>query len=63
MSNIEEFRIETRVWLQANCPDSMRQPIKSEYDQCWGGRNAVFQSDDQRSWLECMAGRGWTAPE
>ena len=63
MANIEEFRQQTREWLEDNCPESMRQPIKSEYDQYWGGRNAVFQSEDQRSWLDCMVGRGWTAPE
>lgn len=63
MSSIEDFRHKTRHWLQENCPYSMRQPIKSEYDQYWGGRNAVFQSEDQRAWLESMAGRGWTAPE
>jgi acyl-CoA dehydrogenase len=63
MSNIEDFRLETRDWLQENCPESMRQPIHSESDQYWGGRNAVFQSEDQRHWLESMAGRGWTVPE
>jgi acyl-CoA dehydrogenase len=63
MANIEEFRQQTRDWLAENCPESMRQPIKSEYDQYWGGRNAVFQSEDQRLWFEAMAGRGWTTPE
>jgi alkylation response protein AidB-like acyl-CoA dehydrogenase len=37
--------------------------MKSEKDQCWGGRNWVFQSEDQRLWMERMAGRGWTAPQ
>jgi alkylation response protein AidB-like acyl-CoA dehydrogenase len=41
----------------------MRQPIKSEKDQCWGGRNWRFQSKDQRMWMERMAERGWTAPQ
>ena len=63
MSNIEEFRRETRDWLQEHCPESMRRPIKSESDQYWGGRKAVFQSEDQRLWFESMASRGWTAPE
>jgi alkylation response protein AidB-like acyl-CoA dehydrogenase len=63
MTNLEEFRVETREWLRKNCPDSMRQPIKSDKDEYWGGRNATFQSEDQRLWLERMAGRGWTAPE
>ena len=63
MTNPEEFRRETRVWLEDNCPPSMRRPIKSDKDQCWGGRNWVFESEDQRLWLERMAERGWTAPQ
>jgi len=47
VTNTEEFRQETRDWLEANCPQSMRQPYGSEADACWGGRNFVFQSDDQ----------------
>ena len=56
------FRKEVREWLEANCPESMRRPYRSENDICWGGRNFEFRSDDQRLWLERMAGRGWTAP-
>ena len=39
MSEAEPFRRETRDWLEANCPRSMRQPEQDEYDQYWGGRN------------------------
>ncbi len=63
MTNLDEFRRETRAWLEENCPPLMRRPIKSDKDQCWGGRNWVFESDDQRLWLERMAERGWTAPQ
>ena len=63
MTHMEEFRQQTREWLQENCPESMRLPIKSDKDQCWGGRNWVFQNDGQKSWMERMAERGWTAPE
>ena len=63
MTNLDEFRRETRDWLEENCPPLMRRPIKSDKDQCWGGRNWVFESDDQRLWLERMAERGWTAPQ
>lgn len=62
MPNLEEFRQQTRAWLEENCPASMRKPIKSDKDQCWGGRHWVFESDEQRLWLERMAERGWTAP-
>src|SRR5687768_182555 len=41
----------------------MRQPIRDESDMCWGGRNAVFSSDAQRTWLGRMAERGWTVPD
>jgi len=58
----EQFRAEVRDWLEANCPDSMRSPYRSEADVCWGGRDFNFQSEDQRLWLERMAERGWTAP-
>lgn len=62
MSDLQTFRAETREWLEANCPASMRTPMKGEQDFCWGGRNFVFQSDDQKLWLERMGARGWTVP-
>lgn len=62
MQSPGSFRQETRQWLGANCPRSMREPVRSEADVCWGGRQPVFSSDDQRLWLERMAARGWTVP-
>lgn len=59
---LETFRNETRTWLEANCPESMRQPMKSEADQYWGGRNGQFHSEDQQKWFEAMKNKGWTAP-
>jgi alkylation response protein AidB-like acyl-CoA dehydrogenase len=61
--DLDTFRQKTRAWLADNCPESMRRPIETEHDQCWGGRKWIFESDDQRLWLERMAGRGWTAPQ
>ena len=63
MTDLDSFRTETRAWLEGNCPSEMRQPIRSEADICWGGRDWTFQSDAQRQWLEAMAGRGWTVPD
>ncbi len=63
MENLENFRKETRAWLEANCPPEMRRPTQTEEDTCWGGRHWVFQSDAQRLWLERMAKKGWTVPE
>ena len=62
MADLDAFRSETRSWLEANCPPEMREPVRSEADICWGGRNWTFQSDAQRVWLERMAERGWTVP-
>lgn len=62
MTDLKQFRQETREWLEANCPESMRSPEASDKDACWGGRNFVFQSEDQKVWLERMAAKGWTAP-
>jgi acyl-CoA dehydrogenase len=62
MIDLDSFRTETRAWLAANCPPSMRLPLEDDEDRCWGGRNWTFKSDDQKRWLERMAERGWTAP-
>jgi alkylation response protein AidB-like acyl-CoA dehydrogenase len=59
---LDDFRAATRAWLVANCPSEMRQPVRSEEDYCWGGRNARYQSDAQRLWLQRMGERGWTVP-
>src|SRR5579884_1128889 len=62
MTDLDAFRSETRDWLEANCPPEMREPMRSEADACWGGRNWTFASDAQRVWLERMVERGWTVP-
>lgn len=59
---IETFRAETRAWLEANCPPEMRQPVHSEADVVWGGRQQPL-SPPQRQWLDRMAARGWTTPD
>lgn len=63
MTDLDVFRQQTRAWLEDNCPQSMRAPVTSDADACWGGRNFQFQSEDQKLWLERMAARGWTAPD
>lgn len=62
MQTHDDFRSEVRIWLEANCPDAMRTPEKSDKDICWGGRNFQFSSEAQRLWLERMADKGWTVP-
>jgi acyl-CoA dehydrogenase len=61
LQDLTTFRQEAREWLAENCPPGMRTPM-AEKDICWGGRNFVFQSDEQKLWLARMAARGWTAP-
>jgi acyl-CoA dehydrogenase len=61
MSDLERFRRETRAWLQANVPQSMFTPARSEEDVCWGGKKVKYP-DDMVRYLNVMAERGWTAP-
>ena len=63
MSALEQFRQDTRDWLEANCPESMRQPEQDEYDQYWGGRDPEMKHPDQKLWADRMGERGWTTPE
>jgi acyl-CoA dehydrogenase len=63
MSDLTGFRMQTRAWLEANCPPEMRRLVQNEEDICWGGRKWKFHSEAQRVWLARMAERGWTAPE
>lgn len=63
MSELEQFRQETRDWLEANCPGSMRTPMRDEGDAYWGGRDPEMKHPDQKLWADRMGERGWTAPE
>ncbi|SDR47355.1 acyl-CoA dehydrogenase family protein [Pseudovibrio sp. Tun.PSC04-5.I4] len=58
----DDFRIETRGWLEENCPKEMRRTVTTEEDICWGGRNWTFKSPAQKQWLDSMASVGWTVP-
>ena len=60
---LEQFRTDTRAWLEANCPPTMREPIRSEKDIVWGGRNPDWAHPDQKLWMDRMAERGWTVPD
>lgn len=61
MDALETFRAETRAWLEANCPASMRTPMPED-ERVWGGRNPVFKHPDSQRWLAAMVERGWTVP-
>jgi acyl-CoA dehydrogenase len=59
---LEQFRLETRAWLEENCPAEMRSPIEDDKDICWGGRNFRFKSEAQKLWMQRMGAKGWTVP-
>lgn len=61
-TDLENFRRETRKWLEENCPTSMRKPIKESTDYFWGGRNATFHTEDQKIWFEKMLAKKWIVP-
>jgi len=60
--DLDAFRAETRDWLEANCPPSMRTPMKDN-EVVWGGRSEKFPNPESKIWLERMGEKGWTAPE
>jgi alkylation response protein AidB-like acyl-CoA dehydrogenase len=68
MADLEKFRTETRAWLDANCPPSMRWAADGTGDAtlgddlAWGGRKAKYSNPETQLWLDRMAERGWTAP-
>jgi alkylation response protein AidB-like acyl-CoA dehydrogenase len=57
MGDSEQFRADTRRWLEANCPPGARGPGQT----AWGSRRIELEPD-VRLWLERMAERGWTVP-
>ncbi len=61
MQDLDPFRMQTRSWLEANCPASMRTPMPDD-EIVWGGRRASFKNPDSKLWLERMVARGWTVP-
>jgi alkylation response protein AidB-like acyl-CoA dehydrogenase len=61
LTDLDSFRADTRVWLEENCPASMRTPAPED-EVVWGGRNAVFKHPDSKIWLDRMAAKGWTCP-
>ncbi|KAK0351520.1 hypothetical protein LTR94_024674, partial [Friedmanniomyces endolithicus] len=63
MTDLEDFRAQTRAWLEENCPHEVRGPLSSETDMIWGGREASFATPAHKLWMERMGERGWTAPE
>jgi alkylation response protein AidB-like acyl-CoA dehydrogenase len=62
MASIDDFRAETRSWLQENCPTGLVGQPTSELDGTWGGKKWKFSNPEMKTWLEVMGAKGWTAP-
>lgn len=58
MSELEEFRAETRAWLAQNCPSGARGPGPVSN----GSSKIQIDDPDTLLWLERMIERGWTVP-
>lgn len=63
MSNLDDFRKETRAWLEENCPASMRDGAYSLGNGYWGGKKTQPKHPDEKLWCDRMAAKGWTVPD
>jgi len=58
MSELTEFRAETRAWLEKNCPAGAKGPGQIHT----GSTKIEIKDPDVRLWLDRMAEKGWTVP-
>ena len=56
-TDLQAFRNETREWLDANCPQSMRNKMV-HFEEAF----EIYDNDDARLWKVRCAERGWIAP-
>jgi alkylation response protein AidB-like acyl-CoA dehydrogenase len=61
--DLETFRADTRAWLEANCPPELREPVRSDADVVWGGRDQSKMTPAQKQWMDAMGAKGWTVPD
>lgn len=61
MTELQDFRAETREWLEANCPPSMRTKMVPG-EQVNGGNKRRSTNPEAQLWLERMVSKGWTVP-
>ncbi len=59
MTELAEFRMETRAWLESNCPPGARGPGVVPT----GSTKVEITDRDTRAWLDRMIEKGWTAPD
>ncbi|HCP48700.1 MAG: acyl-CoA dehydrogenase family protein [Pseudomonadota bacterium] len=58
MADIDDFRAETRSWLEDNCPAGARGPGPIST----GATSIAIDHEDTQLWLDRMIEKGWTAP-
>ena len=56
--SLDDFRQETRAWLEQNCPPGARGPGEVSN----GSTKIKITDPDTRLWLERMKEKGWTVP-
>lgn len=61
-STLDDFRTETRKWIEDNYPDALKAPMAAD-ELVQGGKNCEFHHPDAKLWLDRMAEKGWTCPE
>jgi alkylation response protein AidB-like acyl-CoA dehydrogenase len=57
MGTLEDFKAETRTWLEQNCPEGAKGPGPIPI-----GSKSIELEPDVRTWLDRMAEKGWTVP-
>jgi len=62
MADLKTFERETRAWLEANAPKSLRGTREGRFEGYWGGAKHPKLPEDKQAWFEMMLERGWTAP-
>ncbi len=58
MTQLDQFREETRAWLEENCPAGARGPGEVSN----GSSKIKIRDPDTRLWLERMVAKGWAVP-
>lgn len=58
MAQLEEFKLETRAWLEENCPAGARGPGQVHT----GSSKIPLSHPDLQLWLDRMAEKGWVTP-
>ena len=56
-TELDQFRTETRAWLEENCPNEMRN-----LSFHWEDAHLIYSRPEAKVWLQRMASKGWVAP-